>query len=115
MAKLNACSFSIHVTPSGNGLPSICAQVGRFGVPVAAGWAASVGRVASASTSLVELFTLSLLNLYLSALALFGDDTLLRCWRGLARPVPYKTALVVPSPVETGLVPSPVLINELVA
>src|ERR1700678_752548 len=30
MAKLNACSASIHVTPSGKGLPSACDQVGRL-------------------------------------------------------------------------------------
>src|SRR5713101_2979102 len=52
--------------------------------------------------------------LCLSAPALFGDDTLLRCWRGLAGPFPHKTAFVVPSPVEIGSAPNPGLIKELV-
>src|SRR5713101_8599208 len=48
-AKLYACSSSIHVTPSGNGIPSVCAHVRRF----AGAWSTS------ASTSCVRSLTLS--------------------------------------------------------
>ena len=43
MAKLYACSASIHVAPSGSGLPSTCSHVGRFADGVAAGAAAAPG------------------------------------------------------------------------
>src|SRR5580698_3666115 len=43
MAKLYACSASIHVAPSGSGLPSTCSHVGRFVDGVAAGAAAAPG------------------------------------------------------------------------
>src|ERR1700691_5008317 len=62
MAKLNACSSSIHMTQRGNGLPSAFSHVGRFLSGAATELAASAGRSVLASTSTPELFTLPLFH-----------------------------------------------------
>ena len=55
MAKLKACSSSIQVTPSGNGLPSVCSQAGRLVRAAAADWARPRSAT-SASITWIELF-----------------------------------------------------------
>src|SRR5580698_3469165 len=55
MAKLNACSSSIHVTPSGNGLPSAWSHVGRLVDGTSTEGAASAGSLGW--TSRFESFT----------------------------------------------------------
>src|SRR5580704_8877104 len=60
MAKLNACSSSIQLAPSGNGLPSTCSQVGRLVGGAAAVLAALAGLSVLAIPSGLELFTVPL-------------------------------------------------------
>src|SRR5580704_7757782 len=67
MAKLNACSASIQLTPSGNGLPSDWSQVGRFITGATTVLAALAGPSKLASTSMLELFTAPLFHLLQTA------------------------------------------------
>src|ERR1700722_3965659 len=60
MAKLNAFCSSIHLTPSGNGLPSTSSQLGRLMREVATVSAVFAGPSMLASASTPERFTVPL-------------------------------------------------------